>query len=171
MPLINSFIHLHFEFNTCPVYFSLILFIFFRMLLVHWRLSSPRNSPTCLQLLMNSASIHPSLLTEKLRPSLHSGGGTLDSWANPLTRWGKPPVYIISHYNLIRTGGLPHLSGWPHLPGVPHLHVNRPLTTFAILHHPHYIGFGYCLYSSVYSSWLGSQFIVFMSCYVLHILL
>ena len=183
------------------------------MLLVHWCLSSPHNSPTCLQLLINSASIHPSLLTEKLRPSLHSGGGggdTPDRWANPLIRWGKPPVYIISHYNLIGTGGLPHLSGWPHLPGVPHLlaspqtsfgvrlsrihfsrgreindkltpkdvcgeatnlHVNGALRVFAILYHSHCIGFGYCLYSSVYSSWLGNQFIVFMSCYVLHILL
>ena len=138
------------------------------------------------------------------------GGGTPNRWANPLMRWGKPPVYIISHYTLIRTGGLPHLSGWPHLPGVLHLlaspqtsfgvrlsrihfsrggeindkrtpkvvcmeatnlHVNEALTAFAILHHSHYIGFGYCLYSYVYSSWLGNQFIVFMSCYVLHILL
>ena len=150
------------------------------MLLVHWRLSSPHNSPTCLQLLINSASIHPSLLTEKLRPSLHSGGGggggagggggggggdTPDRWANPLIRWGKPPVYIISHYNLIRTGGLPHLSGWPHLPGVPHL-LASPQTSFGVR-----LSRGYCLYSSVYSSWLGNQFIVFMSCYVLHILL
>ena len=33
---------------------------------------------------------------------------------------------IILKWEIIWTGGLPHLSGLPHLPGVPHLHVNRP---------------------------------------------
>ena len=28
-------------------------------------------------------------------------------------------------WEIIYTGGLPHLSGLPHLPGVPHLYVNR----------------------------------------------
>ena len=30
-------------------------------------------------------------------------------------------------WEIIWTGGLPHLSGLPHLPGVPHLYVNRAL--------------------------------------------
>ena len=30
-------------------------------------------------------------------------------------------------WEIIWTGGLPHLSGLPHLPGVPHLYVNRTL--------------------------------------------
>ena len=30
-------------------------------------------------------------------------------------------------WEIIRTGGLPHLSGLPDLNGVPHLHVNRPI--------------------------------------------
>ena len=34
-------------------------------------------------------------------------------------------------WEIIWTGGLPHLSQLPHLPGVPHLHVNRPLVCVA----------------------------------------
>ena len=38
-------------------------------------------------------------------------------------------IYMIggmTTWQIIWTGGLPHLSVLPHLPGVPHLHVNRP---------------------------------------------
>ena len=34
---------------------------------------------------------------------------------------------ITLKWEIIWTGGLPHLSGLPHLPGVPHLHLNRAL--------------------------------------------
>ena len=65
--------------------------------------------------------------------------GTPGRWGN-LLRWGNPPcpyylslsfddVYMIggvTTWEIIWTGGLPHLSLLPHLPGVPHLHVNRP---------------------------------------------
>ena len=44
--------------------------------------------------------------------------------------WRVTPTYRVNVIKLereiIRTGGLPHLSGLPHLPGVPHLYVNRP---------------------------------------------
>ena len=57
--------------------------------------------------------------------------------------WGENPVWqtglatSVGHqtyhvnvnklkWEIIWTGGLPHLSGLPHLPEVPHLHVNRP---------------------------------------------
>ena len=54
-------------------------------------------------------------------------------WWTP-ERWGNmwrvtPPYKVIKlKWEIIWTGGLPHLSGLPRLPGVPHLHVNRPLT-------------------------------------------
>ena len=44
--------------------------------------------------------------------------------------YGHPAKHvnvITLKWEIIWTGGLPHLSGLPHLPGVPHLHVNRPL--------------------------------------------
>ena len=43
------------------------------------------------------------------------------------------PVNVIKlKWEIIWTGGLPHLSGLPHLPGVPHLLVNR----LVVLIHP-----------------------------------
>ena len=33
----------------------------------------------------------------------------------------------VTLWEIVWTGGLPHVRGLPHLPGVPHLHVNRPL--------------------------------------------
>ena len=40
------------------------------------------------------------------------------------------PTYHVNviklKWEIIWTGGLPHLSGLPHQTGVPHLHVNRP---------------------------------------------
>ena len=44
--------------------------------------------------------------------------------------YGHPAKHvnvITLKWEIIWTGGLPHLSGLPHLPGVPHPHVNRPL--------------------------------------------
>ena len=44
--------------------------------------------------------------------------------------YGHPAKHvnvITLKWEIIWTGGLPHLSGLPHLPGVPLLHVNRPL--------------------------------------------
>ena len=60
------------------------------------------------------------------------------TWQNltPVWRTGQPtlaghPTYHVDviklKWEILWTGGLPHLSGLPHLPGVPHLHVNRPL--------------------------------------------
>ena len=51
--------------------------------------------------------------------------------------WEGYPVYPTYHVNVIQvkweiiwTGGLPHLSELPHLPGVPYLYVNRPLEIY-----------------------------------------
>ena len=42
--------------------------------------------------------------------------------------WGPPPPCKQAlKWEIIWTGGLPHISGSPHLPEIPHLHVNRPL--------------------------------------------
>ena len=53
---------------------------------------------------------------------------------------GGSPTYHVNviklKWEIIWTGGLPHLSGLPHIPGVPHLHVNRPLvSSMAVLYH------------------------------------
>jgi len=44
------------------------------------------------------------------------------------------PTYHVNviklKWEIIWTGGLPHLSELPHLPGIPQLHVNRPLVNF-----------------------------------------
>ena len=54
---------------------------------------------------------------------------------NPVWQTGLPalaghPTYHVNviklKWEIIWTGGLPHLSEFPHLPGVPHPHVNRP---------------------------------------------
>ena len=67
----------------------------------------------------------------RIRPRL---GGLLHletfTWQNltpaeRVTRSGRPGYRL--KWEIIWTGGLPHLSGLPHLPGVPHLHINRPL--------------------------------------------
>ena len=34
----------------------------------------------------------------------------------------------VTIWEIIWTGGLPHLNGLPHLPGVPHLHVKQALS-------------------------------------------
>ena len=44
--------------------------------------------------------------------------------------YGHPAQHvnvITLKWEIMWTGGLPHLSGLPHLPGIPHLHVNRAL--------------------------------------------
>ena len=60
----------------------------------------------------------------------------------PVWQTGQPALagHLTYHVNvtklkweIIWTGGLPHLSGLPHLPGVPHLHVNRPLAILYII--------------------------------------
>ena len=47
------------------------------------------------------------------------------------------PTYHVNviklKWEIIWTGGLPHLSGLPHLLWVPHLHVNRPLVDLWLL--------------------------------------
>ena len=52
-------------------------------------------------------------------------------WQTGLPALAGHPTYHVNviklKWEIIWTGGLPHLSGLPHLPGVPHLHVNRPL--------------------------------------------
>ena len=52
-------------------------------------------------------------------------------WQTGLPALAGHPTYHVDviklKWEILWTGGLPHLSGLPHLPGVPHLHVNRPL--------------------------------------------
>ena len=52
-------------------------------------------------------------------------------WQTGLPAQAGNPTYHVNviqvKWEIIWTGGLPHLSGLPHLPGVSHLHVNRPL--------------------------------------------
>ena len=52
-------------------------------------------------------------------------------WQTGQPAFAGHPTYYVNviklKWDIIWTGGLPHLSGLPHLPGVPHLHVNRPL--------------------------------------------
>ena len=60
-------------------------------------------------------------------------------WQTGLPTLAGHPTYHVNviklKWEIIWTGGLPHLSGLPHLPGVFHLHVNRLLTycSFIIL--------------------------------------
>jgi len=55
-------------------------------------------------------------------------------WQTGLPAWAGHPTYhanvIQVKWEIIWTGGLPHLSGLPHLPGVPLLHVNWPLEIY-----------------------------------------
>jgi len=64
--------------------------------------------------------------------------GSPRRWGNPLTWvtrlsilslvfiWWRLHDRWVTTWEIIWTGGLPHLSVLPHLPGVPHHHVNRP---------------------------------------------
>ena len=55
-------------------------------------------------------------------------------WQTGLLAYAGHPTYhanvIQVKWEIIWTGGLPHLSGLPHLPGVPLLHINRPLEIY-----------------------------------------
>ena len=50
-------------------------------------------------------------------------------WQTGLPALAGHPTYHVNviklKWEIICTGGLPHISGLPHLPGVPHLHINR----------------------------------------------
>ena len=55
------------------------------------------------------------------------GWGTPDRWGNMCPGHPTYHVNVIKlKWEIIWTGGLPHLSRLPDLPGVPHFHVNRP---------------------------------------------
>ena len=83
-----------------------------------------------------------------LRACLHGGGGPQYWPVGEVTRLGRVtrlsnnllyghPTYHVNviklKWEIIWTGGLPHLSRLPHLPGVPYLHVNRPISGFPII--------------------------------------
>ena len=57
-----------------------------------------------------------------LRACLHGGGEAQIGEGHPTYHVNMIKI----KWEIIWTGGLPHLSGLPHLPGVPHLHVNTP---------------------------------------------
>ena len=63
---------------------------------------------------------------EKIWPRLRGLPGLVDR----ATRLGWSPHLSCKRdqlkWEILRTGGLSHLTGLPHLPGVPHLHVNKP---------------------------------------------
>ena len=50
-------------------------------------------------------------------------------WQTGLPTLAGHPTYHVNviklKWEIIWTGGLPHISGLPHVPGVPHLHINR----------------------------------------------
>ena len=74
-------------------------------------------------------AVYPTLkrLHGKIWPRL----GGLPALADRATGLGGSPHLSCKmrlKWEIIWTGGLPHLSELPHLPGVPHLHVNRPLS-------------------------------------------
>ena len=62
------------------------------------------------------------------------GWGGYPVWQTRLPALEGHPTYHVNviqvKWEIIWTGGLPHLSELPHLPGVPHLHVNRPLEIY-----------------------------------------
>ena len=68
---------------------------------------------------------------------LHPGLEGYPSWQAGLPALAGHPTYPVNviklKWEIIRTGGLPHLSWLPHLPGVPHVHVNRPLFITSVL--------------------------------------
>ena len=51
-------------------------------------------------------------------------------WQTGLPALAGHPTYHVNviklNWEIVWTGGLPHISALPNLPGVPHLHVNRP---------------------------------------------
>ena len=62
-------------------------------------------------------------------------------------------------WEIVWTGGLPHLRGLPYLPGVPHLHVNRSLFKFIFL---------YLLYSAPFLCFLHNLLYTNFFIYVYH---
>ena len=74
----------------------------------------------------------------RLRACLHGGGGPqvggVTSGGSPHLSCKRDQILILK-WDILCTGGLPHLTGLPHLSGVPHLHVNRPLMLYDVLSH------------------------------------
>ena len=84
-------------------------------------------------------------MTSLVGACLHGSGGpqvgevTLSGGVNPCLynlTYGHPTYHanmIKLKWEIIWTGGLPHLSGLPHSLGATHLHVNRPLEWTVLL--------------------------------------